>query len=244
MTEFKGCLPREATEPGDGAFPVFGVPGEGTPQLVPASDWQRITGTYRRYTEAYGVIGQRANSCTTCGARGALQSARFFAGLDPVQLSHGSVYGVINGGVDRGSSIDVCLNQLRRVGMAQTSVIDPFDWGGYYKRRGGWPDDWEANARRYRVLEAHDCPDWEHLVSAIQLGFPVLFGVRWSGGGGHAILGTGYKDGQIEILNSWGASWGDNGFGFLPRAQVQRGITTYGAWALRAATDPPNDGDI
>jgi C1A family cysteine protease len=36
--------------------------------------------------------------------------------------------------------------------------------------------------------------------------------------GGHAVLLVGYNDttGQFKFKNSWGTSWGDNGYGYLP----------------------------
>lgn len=61
--------------------------------------------------------------------------------------------------------------------------------------------------------------------------------------GGHAVMAVGYDDtkkikntapgstettGAILIRNSWGASWGDGGYGWLPYAYVTKGLT--GDW--------------
>lgn len=50
--------------------------------------------------------------------------------------------------------------------------------------------------------------------------------------GGHAVLAVGYDDnlkigasqGALLIQNSWGTSWGDKGFGWLPYDYVRRGL--------------------
>lgn len=50
--------------------------------------------------------------------------------------------------------------------------------------------------------------------------------------GGHAVLAVGYDDskkigktkGALLIRNSWGAEWGDKGYGWLPYAYVEQGL--------------------
>lgn len=50
--------------------------------------------------------------------------------------------------------------------------------------------------------------------------------------GGHAVLAVGYDDnkkignnkGALLIRNSWGASWGENGYGWLPYSYVEAGL--------------------
>lgn len=50
--------------------------------------------------------------------------------------------------------------------------------------------------------------------------------------GGHAVLAVGYDDnkkigkskGALLIRNSWGTSWGENGYGWLPYAYVEAGL--------------------
>ena len=50
--------------------------------------------------------------------------------------------------------------------------------------------------------------------------------------GGHAVVAVGYDDGKkigkdkgaLLIRNSWGADWGDNGYGWLPYSYVESGL--------------------
>lgn len=52
--------------------------------------------------------------------------------------------------------------------------------------------------------------------------------------GGHAVLAVGYDDhknignqkGALLIRNSWGADWGENGYGWLPYAYVENSLAT------------------
>ncbi len=51
--------------------------------------------------------------------------------------------------------------------------------------------------------------------------------------GGHAVMCVGYDDhrdingrkGALRIRNSWGTKWGEQGYGWLPYAYVQQGLT-------------------
>lgn len=77
--------------------------------------------------------------------------------------------------------------------------------------------------------------------AALSSGFPVVFGVTLyesfenvkSDGlvkfpdpekeaelGGHCMLLVGYKDGRFIVKNSWGASWGDAGYCYVPENYV------------------------
>jgi hypothetical protein len=157
-------------------------------------------------------------------------------GLKRERLSHGSTYSLVNGGRDQGANIMDVLEAMMDVGMAPMSAIDQYDISGRY------PSTWKVSAAKYKILEAWDCPSFDEMISASQKGYPVVFGVNWPGGGGHAICCTGYdkESNTAEILNSWGESWGDAGFGNLTEKQC-KAITSYGAFAIRSVTIPSDE---
>jgi C1A family cysteine protease len=84
---------------------------------------------------------------------------------------------------------------------------------------------------------------WMEIKSAIAAGFPVAFGVDVGLGfvsdsfaddhvhrppasseiaGGHAMCAVGYTDSHIEVVNSWGRSWGDGGFCYFSRSYIEQ----------------------
>ena len=234
-----GCLPRETTC-GDGEFPVLGV-DEGTPDLLPRSTWDRYASTALE-SRVWHVFDQAPqNSCAACATAAGLMLLREKAGLTNVVLSEAPIYSIGNHGRDQGMAVDAGLKILRSTGTVPEEVIDGKDWKGR-----NWPDEWKDIARDYRAVEAWDCPTYKHAVSAVLRGFPVVIGVDWDDrrGAGHAILFIGWKDGRARIANSWGENWGEKGFGWLKESTCERGIPKYGAFALRVASDPKDDGDL
>ncbi len=227
---FTGCLPRPMKVGENPRFKVWGTVEECP--TIPRSEW--VTCSLKH--KIWEVVNQSSqNTCACASTRGIMQLVREIMGLKRIRLSQGSVYNLTSGGRDQGANIMDVLTAMMDVGMAPNSVIDEYDWQGR-----DYPANWKAEAAKCRIIEAWDCPSFDELISAVQKSIPVVFGVNWSGGGGHAIGCIGYADGKAEILNSWGADWGDNGTGFLSESQC-RAITSYGAFAIRAITIPSDE---
>lgn len=230
-----GCLPRTVSTCGDGMFPVFGET-DGTPPLL---TWDEINARDTDLSAFFRwhTINQSAQA-SCCGAGGAqiIMGLRKILGLDDVVIAQSSLYGPGNGGRDAGMAIDTCLRILTNQGALPASYIDQYDWRGFW--RGTWPDGWETEAEKYQALEAWDCPTLRHMMSAVESGWPVLYGCK-----GHAVV----RIARDKDKNSWGADWGGHGNGIGQWAtdrEIERGISSYGAWALRVVTDPTNDGDV
>lgn len=223
-----GCLPRSSKVGEKPHFPVAGTV-DACP-ILPRSQWSECSIRHKVWT----VIDQNPqNSCCPSATTGAAMLLREIAGEKRILLSQGSLYGQINGGRDNGANIEDALEAMMKTGVCPASRIDPQDWQGR-----DWPSDWKAEAKKFRILEAFDCPTFDAVASAVQRSLPVVFGVFW-GAGGHAITAVGLKQiggsWNLEFLNSWGASWGDGGLGFLPEAKCG-GIKNFGAFAVRSVT--------
>jgi C1A family cysteine protease len=116
-----------------------------------------------------------------------------------------------------------------------------------------------------QVVAYFRCTDLAALKTSIADGFPVEFGFKVPEGmfsdecqrtgvvpmpvgpddsvGGHAVMAVGYDDarGLVKFQNSWSASWGDVGFGYLPYEYFTTGLA-HDMWTVRelepAAPEP------
>lgn len=217
-----GCLPR-TTAVGE-RWRTFRTQ---TP-TIPESQWHKYITTVRPQVWSIQDQGE-VGSCASEASVQALKIMRAIQGQSSIELNPLSLYRQVNVGTDNGSGIDENLDLLSKVGVLPEAM---------WPRAKGWrsrpPIGWEQVASQYRALEWWDIASREEFGTALCLGFPVVYGVHWSGGGGHAICGVAlHKDG-VQFANSWGSDWGDSGFDVMGWPQVERGVLTYGAWCLRS----------
>ncbi|MEB3103098.1 glucosaminidase domain-containing protein [Ferviditalea candida] len=123
--------------------------------------------------------------------------------------------------------------------LQQTGVSSELLWP-YSKDFRTQPDaDAEADAGRFRIREYHRVNSMDDIKAALAQGLPVVFGFvvyeslervgsdgmvsvpdvgKEARLGGHAMVFAGYDDDrQVFIVrNSWGPSWGDKGYCYLP----------------------------
>jgi hypothetical protein len=190
---------------------------------------------------------QQIGQCNAEAVTAAAEFTRAVQGLPYVRLSAGDLYGRINGGVDRGSLLEQGMAEAMRRGVGTAQTCGTL-WRPDMRQAG---DDERAG---YRVLEAWQCPTFDHLLSAALSGFAIISGVLWyenygldgdgwlyrrgSGRvGGHALMSyrPAMRHGQYGLwtLQSWGEGWGLRGRFVLPEVAYGQEI---GGWAVREVT--------
>jgi len=150
-----------------------------------------------------------------------------------------------------GTTLPAAAESLTQVGQPPEATW-PYD-----ERRNQWSHDYQpppdacAAAPTRRLTASAPLPVTPTaLRDALNQGQAVLLGIRlhrtWhevgANGkiampvagdrdfGGHAVLVVGHQDDALIVRNSWGAEWGEGGYGYLPNTYVD----AYGvaAWAL------------
>jgi len=214
------CLPRES-KPGQ-ICPMF----RSKIQVIDRRDWADLAGKVSLQPHVKQVLDQgQVGSCAAESSVQALMIARAVAGQPDIQLNPYFVYHHTSGGRDRGSSIDSNLRFLRDKGCAPLSI---------WPRSKGWqqgPDEQVyRQAKKFKILEFYDIETVDEMVSALLLGFPVVYGAR-----GHAVCKVAHIDNLKGLdVNSWGTKWGEDGFGvWSPYSGIG---WNYGAFAVRTTT--------
>ena len=230
------------------AWNVYGDVPE-TP-MVPRSQWEQHCRTpFEPHPFLPPVADQDGiGMCNASATATAIEYVRASKGLPYVELSGGDLYMRICGGRDQGSLLEDGLATSMSEGVASTTTVPYLDW------RGENPGA-AAERQRYRVLEAFLCPTFDHCMSAVIAGFPLITGIMWYGNykpdadgwlpaprgssGGHAIFGfSPCKRGSqygIEHQNSWTENYGRKGRFVIPESCYGRAIG--GWWAVRSVTD-------
>lgn len=213
----RGCLPRKSR------------PGELCPmaseriKVIPRDQWAdyaqdaSLTPFIKTVLDQDGV-----GSCATESSTGGVMIDLAMAGVPHVELNPWFIYQATSGGRDRGSSIDENLAFIRQYGIAPTSI---------WPRSKGWSttpsEEAFAAALEFRIEEFYDIASIDEMVSALLLGFPVIYGAD-----GHSVCKVQHLDDTKGLdLNSWGTSWGDNGLGVW--ASYRAVNWSYGAFAIR-----------
>lgn len=154
---------------------------------------------------------------------------------------------------DSGAPLRATLKAIRRFGLPPESLW-PYGDDYFDREPDAFAYSFgqEASAISYVRIDARNVPGPAVLESACALlagGFCFVLGFPLSGPGdlspmisyptlldssqgGHAVLAVGYDDrlrirsdkGALLVRNSWGADWGDAGYGWLPYSFVREGL--------------------
>ena len=194
-------------------------------------------------------------SCVGQGSTMGLMRTRTLSGKSYYKLSPTCTYAQINGGSDNGAVIGDSLAALKRNG---TILFERFPQDRIYLSQ--LPSNWKDEAKRFKIEDAYVTPSFDEIASAIQLGYVCVIGVNVGnnfdpnsqgiagvsyGQGNHCVLADGMRqiNGKwyLDVQNSWGTSWGDNGRYLQGEAHFQNGLDASDFYAIRSAVEDPQD---
>lgn len=238
-----GCLPGlrvagrlvSASEPWSSSNPVLGD-----------KDLKEFDNTI----SSIPILDQgQTGSCAGHSAANAIMKGRAKSGLSHVALSPFFLYGLANGGVDRGATMEGILRAATSTGACRVSV-NPNKI--MYQNR--FTKEMFDDAKNYRVSDSYVLDTFESLLTAVLLSWDVIFGIgvgnaffktdnegtpgTGSGAGGHAMAdGEGLRKHprhgwQVKVRNSWGESYGVGGYCWLDRRHFTSSF--FDGYAIRA----------
>jgi len=205
--------------------------------------------------EDQGSLG----SCTAQALVGALEFLEIKTGATFKDLSRLFVYyneRKDEGNVqwDSGAMLRTGVKVLRKLGACQENKC-PYDVDGFTVRPSTmcYEEGLKHQVTAYQRLSA-----LTEMKSCLAMGLPFVFGfsvykstmtaeVAKTGDillpdeeerllGGHAVMAVGYDDAKQAIIfrNSWGAAWGQAGYGTLPYAYLENRDLSDDFWAIQA----------
>lgn len=233
-----GCRPR-ASAPGSlkfAAAPTFEVyPRQELSGRI--KDLAQGQSTLRHISQRAGIQCKDQGNTNYCHANSpalAIEILRAVQGESHVELSPGSIGGPVTGYRNDGAVIEDDLRQIVEFGAATIDFVPANQIS-----QSGWKPGAVANAALHKVthwwdLGAKDDGMFLRCATLVLQGIPVCVGYNWWS---HAVTLTGLVEissGRFgfEFRNSWGASYGDDGYGVLAEG---RG-TPDSAYAPRQAT--------
>lgn len=229
-----------------GNLPKFGSTfGE-----IPRNEWRQLSPKWPLPPTDQDGQG----SCTGHGTLNAFTLLWLQTGQRYIPFSPTWAYALNNGNRDRGAVISDCVRTLQTQGICLASQLPE---GRIWQSQ--IPADAYTTAKQFMLLDAWHVQTIADFITAVQLGFPVVFGMTvgqnfgdldedgcvpanpgW-GRGGHCLATDGeFKFGPgekplIGFVNSWGVPWGLKGHAFLdPFVNLSTGEMD--AYALRGCS--------
>lgn len=177
------------------------------------------------YCHAYGTVAE-------------MEGAFVLAGYPYEQLSAESVGGPVTGWINEGADPSDDLAQAIKGGACLQSFMDrphSLNWRA-------WKEGWQQDALSRRVLEADDLripgKQFDAIVTCCLLNRMVGLGYMWWGHFVHGVYKVRHVNSRWEVLlrNSWGTSYGDNGYFWLTEGTGRGQATPTWATSVRVAT--------
>ena len=201
--------------------------------------------------------GQRS-SCNAYAVAGALARVRYRMGMDSVQFGPEFLYALINNNQDRGSLLDDGMVAVSEHGICPRHMI-PYE--SY--QLNDVSIEARRVAKNYRAFECYQFPTdsvdkfWHAMVSAVCRNEVIVLALHVGqkflnssslagvdrGPGNHAVAaddarikGENLRDIQLDMFNSWGTSFGEQGRCWISIEHVAEPMRFHAMYAIRSAT--------
>ncbi len=211
--------------------------------LIPRDQWPDLIADKDRQkswlidsVDAVNVKDQNGlGYCHAYGTVSCMEIALVYAGYPYEELSAESIGGPVTGWINEGADPSDDLEQAMRGGACLASFMD----APHSLNPSRWKSGWEQDAMSRRVLEAWDLrlPNkaFDAVVTASLLNMPVGLGYVWWGHFVHGGFQVRRQDSKYQILNrnSWGASYGEDGYFWLTEGTGRGQGTPDWAFAVR-----------
>lgn len=209
-------------------------------------------------TRRNGSVLISGNSCVGHGSASGFMRARSLAGQPKVQLSSCYIYGCLNGGRDEGAVVSDAGALIQKGVCLETTVPE----GKIYKSQ--FPANADAEASKYQAEEIYAAESFEDLGSGMMMDFIPVIGILVGsnfgqldkngvaplpagGGGGHCltncgmVFNTDLKEWVFDTQNSWGTTFGRNGFCYLRQGHYENSRMPLDAFLIKAVKTSPGD---
>ena len=201
---------------------------------------------------------KNCGSCTANAIAGAIQFDEILENL-PNQTAPSRLFIYYNERVargttdtDSGATIRDSVNAVAKDGYCSESMW-PYEVAKFAEKPSS--ACYVAAENHKAIVYMRVAQTAEQIRSALALGYPVVFGIMVYQSfekpeitrtgiismptaketilGGHAIVAVGYNKNYVIFRNSWGAEWGDAGYGYLPWEYIMNPKLASDFWTVR-----------